>query len=247
MIFGWLGLRHRHRAVPSLRGYAICTAPRSGSNLLCQWLTSTGVLGRPLEYFNGPGRRALNDSNYPDDRHAQIEWILTNGATSNGIYGVKVFSTHHAEVSPIVNWTKALPRLVYIHLERGDRLGQAISWVRAQQTQQYRSTQRIQGSISYDGSAIRARLEAINREYLHWSEFFRRRRREPLRIVYEDAIRSPQTTVNRVAACFDLDGRAIIDAADIDLLIQRDAVTEEWRTRYLAEFGASQMHQRPLG
>ncbi|MGP8122502.1 MAG: Stf0 family sulfotransferase [Xanthobacteraceae bacterium] len=36
------------------RGYAICTMPRSGSNFLCQLLASSGCLGRPLEYFNGP-------------------------------------------------------------------------------------------------------------------------------------------------------------------------------------------------
>ena len=30
------------------RGFAICTTPRSGSNLFSQFLTSTGVLGRPL-------------------------------------------------------------------------------------------------------------------------------------------------------------------------------------------------------
>ncbi|TPL71848.1 hypothetical protein FJ941_28635 [Mesorhizobium sp. B2-3-13] len=42
-----------------MRGYSICTSPRSGSNFLCQHLSSTGVLGHPLEYFNGRGRRFL--------------------------------------------------------------------------------------------------------------------------------------------------------------------------------------------
>ena len=60
-------LRGANTAEAAVRGYAICTAPRSGSNFLCQLLAGTGLLGRPLEYFNGPGRRYFDDPSYPDD------------------------------------------------------------------------------------------------------------------------------------------------------------------------------------
>lgn len=50
------------------RGFAICTAPRSGSNFLSQLVASTGQLGRPREYFNGPGAIST------------IRTILTTGA-----------------------------------------------------------------------------------------------------------------------------------------------------------------------
>jgi LPS sulfotransferase NodH len=73
-----------------LRGYAICTQPRSGSNLMCQYLSSTGRLGYPLEYFNGPARRALGLPNFPDSPGSQIDAILRIGATQNGIYAVKL-------------------------------------------------------------------------------------------------------------------------------------------------------------
>jgi LPS sulfotransferase NodH len=49
-----------------LKGYAICATPRSGSNFLSQLLESTGRLGRPLEYFNGPARRELTWPDYPE-------------------------------------------------------------------------------------------------------------------------------------------------------------------------------------
>jgi LPS sulfotransferase NodH len=80
---------------PADRGYAICTSGRSGSNLLCQYLSSTGVLGNPLEYFNGSGRRLLGYPEYPDEPSRQIDWILTAGATPNGIYGLKVFPARY--------------------------------------------------------------------------------------------------------------------------------------------------------
>ncbi|RZJ42339.1 MAG: hypothetical protein EON87_14820, partial [Brevundimonas sp.] len=98
------------------RGYAICTQPRSGSNLLCQYLTSTGQLGNPLEYFNGPGRRALGLPNFPDAPDQQIVKVLTIGATANGIYAVKLFASQFEVVSHHVRWMDALPglRLVYL-------------------------------------------------------------------------------------------------------------------------------------
>lgn len=196
-MFRWLGRWFKNQAALDLRGLAICTVPCSGSNLLCHWLTSTGMLGRLLEYFNGPSRRALDEPTYPDDRHEQIEWILTEGSTPNGIYGVKLFAHHHAKVSPVIDWTQEMPNLVYGHLEQRDRLGQAISWRGGAQTRQYRSTQGVQGAINYDGTAIRERLDAINREYALWSEFFRQRRLQPVRVFYEHAVQNPQSTVDR--------------------------------------------------
>ena len=42
-----------------MRGYAICTEPRSGSVFLCRLLRSTGVLGKPTEYFNADAVRGV--------------------------------------------------------------------------------------------------------------------------------------------------------------------------------------------
>jgi trehalose 2-sulfotransferase len=236
-MFTWPSLQLGRFARLGLRGYAICTVPRSGSNLLCQWLTSTGMLGQPLEYFNGSARRILTDPNYPDSRKAQIQWILTKAATPNLIYGLKLFASHNTAVSTELDWTRVLPHLKYVYLERRDRLGQAISWVRAIQTSQYRSTQPIKDETRYDATMIYERLAAIEWEHAHWVDFFMRRRIKPLRIVYEDSVQEPQRTVGLVAAAFNLDSQARVDLSRVDLAIQRDAVNLEWRTRYLAEAG----------
>jgi len=138
---------------PLLRGFAICTAPRSGSNFLSQLLSSTGELGRPLEYFNGPGRRYFDDPDYPDDRGMQIDRILTMGATSNGIYGLKIFAHQYDWIEGQTQWTSMLPNLRFIFLRRRDMLGQAISWARALQTGQYRHGQTSTGEAEFDGEA----------------------------------------------------------------------------------------------
>ena len=112
------------------RGYAVCTSPRSGSNLLCEYLASTGLLGRPREYFNAGRRRMFDDPDYPDERDQQIEQVLTTGATANGIYGIKMFPKYLDAVAETLPWTQRLPNLRFVLLKRHDVLGQAISYLR---------------------------------------------------------------------------------------------------------------------
>jgi len=219
------------------RGYAICTQPRSGSNLLCQYLSSTNRLGHPLEYFNGSGRRALGMPDYPDDPHLQVQFIRTIGATPNGVYALKLFAYQLDLVSPVLRWTALLPNLKFVCLERRDLLAQAISWVRAMQTSQFRSTQPAQGVASYDGVAVRERLLAIMRERARWEVYFARTGLAPLRITYEDVVADPGQEVRRIAELVGVGADIMIDPAQVDLTIQRDALSDEWRQRFYSEFG----------
>jgi LPS sulfotransferase NodH len=221
---------------PAARGYAICTSPRSGSNLLCQHLSSTGVLGHPLEYFNAVGRRMLGYPDFPDEPAQQIDWILSVGATPNGIFGLKIFPYQFDQVAGIVRWIQLLPSLQFVLLERRDRLGQAISAHRAQQTEQWRSSSAAQGTATYDGGQIYERLVAAARDYARWNVFFARNGIDPTVIVYEDLIANPQIAVDQVARLFGIQGQSRIAYRHIDLKIQRDTITEEWRARFCDEY-----------
>jgi hypothetical protein len=46
----------------------------------------------------------------------------------------------------------------------------------------------------------------------------------------------PQSAVDQVADLFGLRGHARVASERIDLTTQRDAITEQWRTRFLAEY-----------
>jgi LPS sulfotransferase NodH len=220
-----------------LRGYAICTQPRSGSNIFCQYLSSTRRLGYPLEYFNGSGRRALGMPDYSDDPLEQIAFIRTGAATDNGVYALKLFAHQHDLISARHRWTELLPNLKFVYLERRDLIGQAVSWARAVQTSQFRSTQPVRGVAAYDGALILERLQAIVRERARWDMYFARTGISPLRTAYEDVIADPAREVARVAALVGLAEPVRIDPSAIDLQIQRDAASEEWRRRFHAEHG----------
>ena len=217
------------------RGYAICTSGRSGSNLLCQYLSSTGLLGHPLEYFNAAGRRMLGLPDYPDEPDKQVDCIRTVGATRNGIYGVKIFPGQLDVVAKSIRWSERLPGLRFVRLARRDLLGQAISWSRALQTGQWQSTVPARAPAVYDAHQIHQCLRAAASDVARWDVFFARNGVGPAAIVYEELVADPQAAVDRVASLFGLCGVARIAPDKVHLAVQRDATTEEWRARFRAE------------
>lgn len=219
------------------RGYAICTVPRSGSNFVGQVLASTGMLGRPLEYFNGPGRRHFDDPTYPDEPEQQIGRILSNGATPNGIYALKLFPFQLDAVQEKISWTKLLPELHFVFLVRRDLLGQALSWSRAIQTVQYRHNQKPQANPNYDASHIMKCLHDIARLNARWEVYFAANGISPLKLVYEDILADPQDGVDAVARLVGLQTSPPVDMAKITLQRQSDELSGQWRQQFLLEAG----------
>ena len=219
-----------------MRGYALCTSPRSGSNFLCQLLESTGLLGKPREYFDGFSRRALDFADYPDDVALQVEWIRTRAITANGVYGVKLFPWHFAKAAGQLDLLSELPDLKFIRLTRVDKLGQAISWTRALQTSQYRSSQQLQGDARYDPEAITRQLHRLVAIDATWDAYFARTAQAALQLSYEGILQDPDRAVADVLAFMGL-GRARADESKVTVKKQRDALSEEWRERYLTDRG----------
>lgn len=219
-----------------MRGYAICTEPRSGSTFLSRLLTSTGVLGRPTEYFNVQTIRNWRGvPDYPDDPELQLAAIPRLGATPNGVYGLKVFSAEFDAVKSI-RWPERLPGLSFIHLERHDLLGQAISHVRALQTQQWVARREPQGEAVYDARRINAELVRLSRAHTRWRYWFARNGLPVLSLVYEQVMRAPQGAVEAVGRLVGLTEVPRFDPEQVrGLEIQRDALSEEWRARFVAE------------
>ena len=220
-----------------VRGYSICTSPRSGSNFLCQHLSSTGVLGYPLEYFNWRGRRFFDDPDFPEDVVGQVEKILTVGATPNHIYGLKIFAHQHDWISGEIGWFDALPNLRFILLSRRDLLGQAISWARALQTGQYRSTQPVGQTAVFDAELIQRQLHALVRERARWEMFFARTGISPLRLDYEMIVANPRDAVRQVADMMGVVLQRSPESISIAIQQQRDSISLEWADRFRRERG----------
>ena len=100
---------------PPVIPYLVCATPRSGSTLLCELLTATGVAGRPQEffealyatdqprqareYFEGVGDDAVIELLRPTEPgtpasaeafEARLDDALRDGATDNGVWASKM-------------------------------------------------------------------------------------------------------------------------------------------------------------
>lgn len=131
--------------------YLICSTPRTGSDFLCELLQSTGVAGRPDDYFwNSPlWQQRWGVSSFP----VYFERILEEGSTENGVFGVKMM-WHYldglvprlaatcglTEEAPAAILAAVFPLLRYLWLQRRDKVRQAISHYRALETAVWRST-----------------------------------------------------------------------------------------------------------
>ena len=217
-----------------MRGYAICTEPRSGSSYLCRLLESTGVLGHPREYFNVQALRRFGVPDYPEDPEGQLAAIPRLSATPNGVYGLKIFTTHFDAVAA-TRWAVRLPGLAFISLQRRDLLGQAISHVRAMQTQQWTSRIEARREPVYNAGLINNELVRLARCETRWRYYFARNGVQPLHLVYEDLEADPMAAVEAVCRLMGLEETPGIDPSEVGITVQRDSLNEDWRARYLAD------------
>lgn len=219
--------------VAARAGYALCSLPRSGSTLLCDLLRSTGALGRPHEFLSAFTMRDWGVPGYPEEIDSQVNEIKRRGVSANGIYGFKLFPHQLARIGQ-TGWLRQLPGLRFVHLQRHDLLGSALSLVHAAQTNRYTTAGRVTGQAFYDRAAITDALDTLLGQHALLTRFFATAGIVPLNIAFDDLIADPQSQVDAVARLVGLESAAI----DPDRLgVQKQAEPEkaEWRFRFLEE------------
>lgn len=211
----------------AFRGYALCGEPRAGTTFLKELLASTGKLGEPAEWFEPVWRGRIG----PTDDF--IGAMLARTATPNHVYGLKLFSSH-MKAAARHQWATRLPNLSFVHVRRDDLLGQAISFARAAQTARFVSDQAERRVPEYDRRAIDSALIALARGQARWEIWFARLNIRPLRLSYEQVVDDPAAAVARIAALVGTDD-AQVDPEKVAARLMRDATSDEWRRRYLAD------------
>ncbi len=227
--------------------YLICASPRSGSSLLAGVLRSSGVAGRPEEYFwrgDVPSWRerwgVRTDAEY-------LTAALEAGTTPNGVFGARIMWAYLDDVAKLVAratriageasavLASAFPDLRIVLLRRRDRVAQAVSWAKAEQTGVWykgdtRGPQRLP---SFDADLIHRLLEAVEEAERGWSSFVNDAAVDTLELTYEELARDP------IAAGWSVLGFLSVPTTGIELQVQTqpqfDETNIEWIARYLAE------------
>lgn len=135
--------------------YIICGAPRSGSTFLCDILASTGVAGKPHSYYrdeDASGWATLWEVPEPhrldtaEFERAYLSAMVREGTAETGIFGLRIMWSSVADASRRLDavegayadvaarFAQAFGATLYIHLSRQDKLAQAISLIRAEQS-----------------------------------------------------------------------------------------------------------------
>lgn len=216
--------------------YLICTHPRSGSNYLCELLSSTGVLGNPAEYFHeGNLQQAGLTSRKAEDLRGRFETVIQDSRTQNGVIGIKLF---HFDL-PALQKAGLLARLggfKFVFLRRQDKLAQAISIRKALLTGHLTSDHPSSGApLEYDYEDIKLRILRTIRAEREWQAFFQANAITPLPCLYEKLVASPQPAVDAIAKAVGISSEAPIDKGRLRLKVQRDSLSGEWRDRFLAD------------
>jgi LPS sulfotransferase NodH len=237
--------------VPRAR-YIVAATPRTGSSLLCEGLSATGVAGQPDEVF-APDFRHLWCGRWNLAPNASfVEYFRSatrHGTTANGVYGMKIQWMHVPVLAKDVSFIgedvdvldALFPDAAFVNILREDRRAQALSWHRAEITDEWWRFEDVppapQPSRPLDRYAVRTLEAEIDRQQSAWDAYFDERGIDPLRVVYEELERDYVGQVAEVLAFLGLDPTHATMLPRPRLVRQRDALTVHWRREMEAEAG----------
>jgi trehalose 2-sulfotransferase len=238
--------------------YVICTNPRSGSYLLCDGLASTGLAGRPREWFNPLGEESCRArwglGKATDDNSAYLKQVRIRSTTRNGISGIKLHFYQFMELSKKLASTegfqglttaelmrKAFPNLQYLWLTRRDKARQAISFLMARKTSDWwllegtRSNQREAkiGEADFEPEAVARTEETFIQNDAAWQAFFGSNHISPLIVFYEDLVADYRGVIVRILEWLGLPNADAVPVRPSRLKRQSTARNEDWLTRYI--------------
>ena len=197
--------------------YLLCGTPRTGSTLLCSLLSSTGVLGHPESYFREPdeavwARRFGLETDGPrvHDYNAFVQAARATGTSENGIFAARVMwgslertvegLGKPADQSDLVALERAFGNLAFLHLQREDVIGQAVSWCRAEQTGFWQHGDIASRQPHQNLDQMKRLHHAIRAHNTAWRSWFDRHGVQPQTVTYEGLVDDPGGTVAGVAA-----------------------------------------------
>ncbi|WP_338721638.1 Stf0 family sulfotransferase [Devosia sp. XK-2] len=249
------------------KAYVICGTPRSGSTLLCEMLYRSGIAGRPNSYFREVdiawwaeqwGVSSIAGTDGPSFDRAYLDAMRKVGTAGTGVFGLRIMYRSLADANRRLRRAlggtgelptglhKAFGPLLYIYISRGNKLSQAISLVRAEQTGLWHLNADgsvLEGDVErpepvYDGDRIAAVLAELVSDDRAWDTFFASHGIEPLRLRYEEVTKAPQQTLAGIFARLGLDQKVALGMA-VPTAKMADATNRVWAERFAAEYGVS--------
>jgi LPS sulfotransferase NodH len=237
------------RVVRPRASYLICTTPRTGSWLICDALTQTGLAGYPQEYLLSHVAFDLAwGKPSPDSFDDYMAWVCEQATTDNGVCGIKVHwpQMHYLKVvldldncGLLDRLRRHLPGLVLIRLTREDRIRQALSYHRAMTEDawwEFTGSPIEERDFRPDYAEVARLVGLITRYEQEWDSFVEEVRKRPLTVSYErlvDELAGITRACLRAVGVSERESDAAVEGRRPRLRKQsEDALTADWVEQY---------------
>jgi trehalose 2-sulfotransferase len=248
-------------------GYIICGTSRTGSTLLCNLLASTKTTGNPDSFYGRkfmsawaeewqlPGRDTMSERDY---NIAYLRAAVAAGKGGTEIFGLRLMRENLDELSVILDQVfpqlpsdrarleRAFGHILYIHLSREDKLAQAISLVKAEQTGLWHTApdgteiERLAPSKEphYDFARIKREVQELESYDAAWNSWFAAQGIEPLRIGYETLSTNPAAALTGICEALGVQPPNTRDISP-GVAKMADGTSQDWMRRYRSDIGSA--------
>jgi LPS sulfotransferase NodH len=254
----------------AISSYIMAATPRSGSTLLCDLLSGSGIAGQPQSYYRRedipdyarawgvPSPDVIGDEAF---ERTYLEAVRRAGTGRTGIFGLRLMWSSVMELSvrlstiqpdPLddaARFELAFGKPLYIHLSRQDRVAQAVSLLKAKQSGLWHraadGTERerlaLPVPLVYDANRLGRLVDELETDDAAWNRWFSQFGVEPLRLTYEVLAAAPQAVLAQVLSALALDA-SIAASVDTRTAKLADETSLEWahRFRRASKIGAAE-------
>jgi len=245
------------------QSYIICATPRSGSTLMCDLLDDTGIAGHPDSFFRCQSipwwAQHLNVSitDWADEHgfdQSYLAAVLKHGAGKTQMFGMRLMwksvdglskrlgALYPDLPSDSCRFRSAFGPPIYVHLSREDKVAQAVSRLRAEQTGLWHvaadgtERERLKPALApiYNARDLSEQVAELEEHDAAWLSWFTEQKIQAQRVTYEALSANPQSALATVLAALGLDP-AIAETAKPRTAKMADNESREWATRFRVE------------
>lgn len=191
-------------------------------------------MGYPLEYFNPNHFVRWSSLSGSIEVTDILNYVKSRRTSANGCFGFKAHFSDFAAAISAYPFDAIFPGCRFILIDRDDLLGQAISLVRARQTNQWISVHERQREATYSFEEISRAMIYLLEEKASWLRFFALTGRKFLRVTYESLLTEPAKAIQDIGHYLDL-SPVEIHGERVLPQKQADQETDCWRDQFLRE------------
>ncbi|WP_413167431.1 Stf0 family sulfotransferase [Capilliphycus salinus ALCB114379] len=232
--------------------YVICTTARSGSNLLCDLLASSKMMGNPKEVLNVDSmlrpyceKNGLFEQNSQVSMTTYLDHIVNSLSSKNNVFGMKALFDQLEPFLRLEAVKELLQTSKFIWLVRRDLVAQAVSMYIARVTNEWTSMNEKQNQekenksrrddVQYDRDKINHFMEYLTQQNLKLLDFFAINQIDYLQVYYEDILVNPNQICQEICKFCDVEVEHEFSIDSASFKKQGNELNEKLATKFRQE------------